>query len=71
MTADQYITLLNAAPLIEFVLAKKNIQVPRPDYDADSSAAKASKDDEKAEEAGEEEKEEIVGKVDDEEEEEE
>ena len=66
MTVEQYITLLTAAPLIESALAKKNVQVPRPDYDADFSAAKASKDDETVQDAGkEEEKEEAVGKVDD------
>jgi len=69
LTVEQYITLLTAAPLIESALAKKNVQVPRPDYGADFSAAKASKDDEKVQDAGEEE--EAVGKVDDDEEDEE
>ncbi|KAL6710461.1 hypothetical protein ACN47E_008509 [Coniothyrium glycines] len=35
LTIDQYNALLAAAPLIEAALAKKDIQVVRPDYEAD------------------------------------
>ncbi|KAF1836397.1 PC4-domain-containing protein [Decorospora gaudefroyi] len=38
LTVDQYNTLLAAAPLIESALAQKNIQVVRPDYEADLNA---------------------------------
>ncbi|RAR01457.1 PC4-like protein [Stemphylium lycopersici] len=38
LTIDQYNTLLAAAPLIETALAKKDIKVVRPDYDASVSA---------------------------------
>jgi hypothetical protein len=63
---DQYNTLLAAAPLIESALAKKDIQVVRPDYDADLSAKpEAPKGDDIDEEA-----EEAVEKVDDDEEDE-
>ncbi|KAH8696967.1 transcriptional Coactivator p15-domain-containing protein [Phaeosphaeriaceae sp. PMI808] len=43
LTIDQYNMLLAAAPLIEAELTKKNVQVVRPEYDADVSAANASK----------------------------
>ncbi|KAF2823036.1 PC4-domain-containing protein [Ophiobolus disseminans] len=71
LTTDQYITLLTAAPLIEAALAKKNIQVPRPDYDADFSAPNAPEDKEKADDAAEDEVKEAVGKADNDEEDEE
>ncbi|KAF2846749.1 PC4-domain-containing protein [Plenodomus tracheiphilus IPT5] len=35
LTVDQYQTLLASAPLLESVLAKKGIQLARPDYNAD------------------------------------
>ncbi|USP75046.1 hypothetical protein yc1106_02320 [Curvularia clavata] len=38
LTIDQYNALLAAAPLIESALAKKEIQVVRPDYDSDATA---------------------------------
>ncbi|KAI4644370.1 hypothetical protein J4E93_006271 [Alternaria ventricosa] len=38
LTVDQYNALLASAPLIESALAKKDIQVVRPDYEADLSA---------------------------------
>ncbi|KAH6864838.1 transcriptional Coactivator p15-domain-containing protein [Alternaria rosae] len=38
LTIDQYNALLASAPLIESVLAKKDLQVVRPDYEADLSA---------------------------------
>jgi hypothetical protein len=60
---------LTGAPLLEAALAKQNIKVARPDYDADWSAAQASKEDDAVEEDDEVE-EEAVGKVDDEEDEE-
>lgn len=45
LNIDQYNTLLAAAPLIEAALAQKDVQVVRPDYEADLSApAKDSKD---------------------------
>ncbi|CAO2653946.1 Nn.00g106790.m01.CDS01 [Neocucurbitaria sp. VM-36] len=63
LTIDQYNTLLAAAPLLESVLAQKDIEVVRPDYHADFSTK------EEAVKEGEEE-EDQVKKVDDEEEEE-
>lgn len=38
LTIDQYNALLASAPLIESALAKKDLQVVRPDYEADLSA---------------------------------
>ncbi|KAG9190355.1 hypothetical protein G6011_08443 [Alternaria panax] len=38
LTVDQYNALLASAPLIESALAKKDIQVVRPDYEADLDA---------------------------------
>ncbi|KAI4612072.1 hypothetical protein J4E80_007526 [Alternaria sp. BMP 0032] len=38
LTVDQYNALLASAPLIESALAKKDIQVVRPDYEADLNA---------------------------------
>ncbi|KAJ4374951.1 hypothetical protein N0V83_002030 [Neocucurbitaria cava] len=70
LTVDQYNALLAAAPLLESVLAKKDIEVVRPDYDADLSAKRETeKDDDKDEE--EEEEQAQVNKVEDEDEEEE
>ena len=66
LTVDQYNTLLAAAPLLESLLAQKDVDVVRPVYDADTSAKEEGKDEE---EAGEED-EEVVTKVDDDEEEE-
>jgi len=65
LTVEQYATLLSAAPLLEAALAKKNVQIPRPDYDADFSAAKTATEQEGGDEADEGE-EEAAGKVDDE-----
>ncbi|KAI4688473.1 hypothetical protein J4E81_008070 [Alternaria sp. BMP 2799] len=53
LTIDQYNALLASAPLIESALAKKDIQVVRPDYEADLSAKTEDKkdgDEEQAEE---------------------
>lgn len=41
MTLDQYNALLTAAPLLESVLAKENLEVARPNYDSPPSAAAA------------------------------
>ncbi|KAF1945599.1 PC4-domain-containing protein [Clathrospora elynae] len=58
LTIDQYNTLLAAAPLIESALAKKEIEVVRPDYEADLGAkAETAKEDDK--EVGEQEAEEV------------
>ena len=38
LTIDQYNALLASAPLIESALAKKDIQVVRPDYEGDLGA---------------------------------
>ncbi|KAJ4317323.1 hypothetical protein N0V94_005009 [Neodidymelliopsis sp. IMI 364377] len=38
LSVEQYNALLAAAPLLESVLGKRNIQVARPDYEADSNA---------------------------------
>lgn len=46
MTIDQYNTLLAAAPLLEAALAKKDVQVARPDYDAAVSGQKDASADE-------------------------
>ena len=43
---DQYNALLAAAPLLESVLAKKEIQVARPNYEADAVTAKGEHEDE-------------------------
>ena len=40
LSLDQYNAFLTAAPLLESVLSKKDIQVVRPVYDADLTAAK-------------------------------
>ena len=40
---DQYNALLAAAPLLESVLAKKEIQVARPNYEADTGDAVTAK----------------------------
>ncbi|KAI4931606.1 hypothetical protein J4E85_004200 [Alternaria conjuncta] len=45
LTVDQYNALLASAPLIESALAKKDIQVVRPDYEADLSARTQDKKD--------------------------
>lgn len=37
LTVDQYQTLLSSAPLLESVLAKKGIDLTRPDYELDLS----------------------------------
>ena len=56
LTIEQYNTLLAAVPLIESVLAKKEIQVVRPDYNADiEDKEEASKESEQEEEEAEEE----------------
>jgi len=48
MTIEQYNTLLGAAPLLEAALVKQDIQVVRPDYDADVNAATEAPKDEDA-----------------------
>lgn len=48
MSIEQYNALLAAAPLLESILTQKNIQVARPDYEADLNAAETI--DEKEEE---------------------
>ena len=40
LSLDQYNAFLTAAPLLESVLSKRDVQVVRPDYDADLNAAK-------------------------------
>ena len=53
LTIDQYNALLASAPLIESALAKKDVQVVRPDYEADLSAKiedKKAGDEEEADE---------------------
>jgi hypothetical protein len=62
LTIDQYNAFVAALPLIEAALAEKKVQVVRPDFGTDLSAAKTSKDTGAGDEA--------VDKVDDEEEEE-
>ncbi|KAJ4383607.1 hypothetical protein N0V86_001662 [Didymella sp. IMI 355093] len=49
LSLDQYNALLTAAPLLESVLSKKEVQVARPDYNAGSGVAEV---DEKEEEQG-------------------
>lgn len=66
LTVDQYNTLLAAAPLLESVLAKKDIEVVRPVYDAESGAKEETVNEE---EKDDEEEEEQVHKVDDDEDE--
>ncbi|KAH9861454.1 hypothetical protein J1614_011200 [Plenodomus biglobosus] len=44
LTIDQYQTLLSSAPLLESVLAKKGIQIARPQYDADPNAKEEGDD---------------------------
>ncbi|KAL1609480.1 hypothetical protein SLS59_000985 [Nothophoma quercina] len=48
LSIEQYNALLAAAPLLESILTQKNIQVARPDYEADLNAAETI--DEKEEE---------------------
>jgi hypothetical protein len=72
LTIEQYNVLLAAAPLLESELAKKNIQVVRPDYDVDPSAkAEAPKEEDQYEDDDEEAAEDAVAKVDDDDEEDE
>ncbi|KAF1848652.1 PC4-domain-containing protein [Cucurbitaria berberidis CBS 394.84] len=69
LTVDQYNTLLAAAPLLESILAQKDIEVVRPAYDADTSAKpetpKADGEDDEESGVRKEESEEQVQKVDD------
>jgi hypothetical protein len=75
MTIQQYNTLLGAAPLLEAALAKHDVRVVRPDYDADVNAAtKAPKEEEvdaEDEEGADKDDKEVAGAEDDEDAEEE
>lgn len=51
LSLDQYNALLTAAPLLESVLSKMDVQVARPDYDADPTAAKPDDEKEKGPQA--------------------
>ncbi|KAI4611773.1 hypothetical protein J4E83_008024 [Alternaria metachromatica] len=66
LTIDQYNALLASAPLIESALAKKDIQVVRPDYEADLSAKAEDKKEGDEEEAEEDEDESAKKAADDE-----
>ncbi|KAF2031019.1 PC4-domain-containing protein [Setomelanomma holmii] len=69
LNIDQYNTLLGSIPLIESALAEKDIQVARPDFDADlSSAVKTPKDKDERKDVDEVE-ETAISKVDEEEDE--
>jgi len=46
LSLDQYNAFLTATPLLESVLSKRDIQVVRPDYDADPNAAKSDNEQE-------------------------
>ncbi|KAI4931916.1 uncharacterized protein J4E92_003814 [Alternaria infectoria] len=65
LTVDQYNALLASAPLIESALAKKDIQVVRPDYEADLNAKTEDKM-EATEDEDEEEEDETAKKADEE-----
>jgi hypothetical protein len=69
LTIDQYNAFVAALPLIEAALAEKKVQVVRPDFGTDLSAAKTSKDTGAGDDEEEEQEDEAVDKVDDEEEE--
>lgn len=51
---EQYNALLTAAPLLESVLVKKEIQVARPNYEADINNAVTAKGEEEGEQQSEE-----------------
>ena len=50
---EQYNALLTAAPLLESVLVKKDIQVARPNYEADINNAVTAKGEEEGEQRSE------------------
>jgi len=42
LSIEQYNALLAAAPLLESVMSKRDVQVTRPDYDTDPNTAEAA-----------------------------